>query len=156
MSKFKRKGKGDMPAISTASLPDIVFMLLFFFMVSTTMRETTLMVSSRLPSATEVAKLEKKTLVSYIYVGAPTRQLQGLYGTEPRIQLNDSFKTLEDIRDFISSERDAMSESDRPLLTTSLKVDEDTRMGIVTDIKQELRKASALKINYAAKRIEKK
>ena len=145
-----------MPAISTASLPDIVFMLLFFFMVSTTMRETTLMVSSRLPSATEVAKLEKKTLVSYIYVGAPTRQLQGLYGTEPRIQLNDSFKTLEDIRDFISSERDAMSESDRPLLTTSLKVDEDTRMGIVTDIKQELRKASALKINYAAKRIEKK
>jgi len=145
-----------MPAISTASLPDIVFMLLFFFMVSTTMRETTLMVSSRLPSATEVAKLEKKTLVSYIYVGAPTRQLQGLYGTEPRIQLNDSFKTLDDIRDFISSERDAMSESDRPLLTTSLKVDEDTRMGIVTDIKQELRKASALKINYAAKKIEKK
>jgi len=156
MSKFKRKGKGEMPAISTASLPDIVFMLLFFFMVSTTMRETTLMVSSRLPSATEVAKLEKKTLVSYIYVGAPTRQLQGLYGTEPRIQLNDSFKTLDDIRDFISSERDAMSESDRPLLTTSLKVDEDTRMGIVTDIKQELRKASALKINYAAKKIEKK
>lgn len=155
MAKFGRKGKGEMPAISTASLPDIVFMLLFFFMVSTTMRETTLMVSSRLPSATEVAKLEKKTLVSYIYVGPPTRAFQGLYGTEPRIQLNDSFKTLDDIRDFISSERDAMNESDRPLLTTSLKVDEDTRMGIVTDIKQELRKASALKINYAAKRIEK-
>jgi biopolymer transport protein ExbD len=155
MAKFGRKGKGEMPAISTASLPDIVFMLLFFFMVSTTMRETTLMVSSRLPSATEVAKLEKKTLVSYIYVGTPVRAFQGLYGTEPRIQLNDSFKTLDDIRDFISSERDAMNESDRPLLTTSLKVDEDTRMGIVTDIKQELRKASALKINYAAKRIEK-
>lgn len=155
MAKFQRKGKGGIPAISTASLPDIVFMLLFFFMVSTTMRETTLMVSSRLPSATEVAKLEKKTLVSYIYVGPPTRSFQGLYGTEPRIQLNDSFKTLDDIRDFISSERDAMNESDRPLLTTSLKVDEDTRMGIVTDIKQELRKASALKINYAAKRVEK-
>lgn len=156
MAKFGRKGKGEMPAISTASLPDIVFMLLFFFMVSTTLRETTLMVSSRLPSATEVAKLEKKTLVSYIYVGPPVRAFQGLYGTEPRIQLNDSFKSLDDIRDFISSERDAMSESDRPLLTTSLKVDEDTRMGIVTDIKQELRKASALKINYAAKKVEKK
>ena len=145
-----------MPAISTASLPDIVFMLLFFFMVSTTLRETTLMVSSRLPSATEVAKLEKKSLVSYIYVGPPIKSFQGLYGTEPRIQLNDSFKSLDDIRDFISSERDAMSESDRPLLTTSLKVDEEARMGIVTDIKQELRKASALKINYAAKKIEKK
>jgi biopolymer transport protein ExbD len=155
MARFKRKGKGDMPAISTASLPDIVFMLLFFFMVSTSMRETTLMVSSRLPSATEVAKLEKKSLVSYIYVGPPTRAFQSLYGTEPRIQLNDSFKTLDDIRDFISSERDAMSESERPLLTTSLKVDEETRMGIVTDIKQELRKASALKINYAAKKVEK-
>ncbi|MGE0077695.1 MAG: ExbD/TolR family protein [Bacteroidales bacterium] len=155
MAKFKRKGKGDMPAISTASLPDIVFMLLFFFMVSTSMRETTLMVSSKLPSATEVAKLEKKSLVSYVYVGPPTRAYQSLYGTESRIQLNDSFKTLDDIRDFISSERDAMKESDRPLLTTSLKVDEDTRMGIVTDIKQELRKASALKINYAARQIEK-
>lgn len=155
MSRFKRKGKGEMPGISTASLPDIVFMLLFFFMVSTTMRETTLMVSSRLPNATEVAKLEKKTLVSYVYVGPPTRAFQALYGTEPRIQLNDSFKTLDDIRDFISSERDAMSESDRPLLTTSLKVDEEARMGIVTDIKQELRKASALKISYAAKKVEK-
>jgi biopolymer transport protein ExbD len=156
MAKFGRKGKGEIPAISTASLPDIVFMLLFFFMVSTSMRETDLMVSSRLPSATEVVKLEKKTLVSYIYVGPPVRAFQKLYGTEPRIQLNDSFKTLDDIRDFISSERDAMSESDRPLLTTSLKVDEETRMGIVTDIKQELRKASALKINYSAKRVVKK
>ncbi len=145
-----------MPAISTASLPDIVFMLLFFFMVSTTMRETTLFVKTSLPSATEVAKLEKKSLVSYIYVGPPVKNMQAMLGTEPRIQLNDSFKTLDDIRDFISSERDAMSESDRPLLTTSLKVDEETRMGIVTDIKQELRKASALKINYAAKRVEKK
>ncbi|KAB2871474.1 MAG: biopolymer transporter ExbD [Bacteroidales bacterium] len=156
MARFQRKGKGGMPAISTASLPDIVFMLLFFFMVSTTLRETSLMVKSSLPEATEVAKLEKKSLVSYIYVGPPIKSMQTLYGTEPRIQLNDSFKTLDDIRDFISSERDAMSESDRPLLTTSLKVDEETRMGIVTDIKQELRKASALKINYAARRVEKK
>lgn len=156
MAKFSRKGKGEMPTISTASLPDIVFMLLFFFMVSTTMRETTMMVSSKLPEATEVAKLEKKTLVSYIYVGPPTREFQRLYGTEPRIQLNDSFKTLVDIRDFISSERDAMSEADRPLLTTALKIDESTRMRIVTDIKQELRKASALKISYTARKVEKK
>ncbi|PID90696.1 MAG: biopolymer transporter ExbD [Bacteroidetes bacterium] len=152
MAKFSRKGKGGLPAISTASLPDIVFMLLFFFMVSTTMRETEMRVSLKLPSATEVAKLEKKSLVSYIYIGTPTRQYQQLYGTDSRIQLNDAFKTLEDIRDFISSERDALSESDRNMLTTSLKIDEHTRMGIVSDVKQELRKASALKINYAAQR----
>ena len=152
MAKFSRKGKGGLPAISTASLPDIVFMLLFFFMVSTSMRETEMRVSLTLPEATEVAKLEKKSLVSYIYIGTPTLQDQKLYGTDSRIQLNDSFKQLVDIRDFISSERDALGEADRNMLTTSLKVDQNTRMGIVSDVKQELRKAAALKINYAARR----
>ena len=152
MAKFSRKGKGGLPTISTASLPDIVFMLLFFFMVSTSMRETEMRVSLTLPEATEVAKLEKKSLVSYIYIGTPTLQYQKLYGTDSRIQLNDSFKELVDIRDFISSERDALSEADRNMLTTSLKVDQNTRMGIVSDVKQELRKAAALKINYAARR----
>ena len=152
MAKFSRKGKGGLPAISTASLPDIVFMLLFFFMVSTSMRETEMRVSLTLPEATEVAKLEKKSLVSYIYIGTPTLQYQKLYGTDSRIQLNDSFKELVDIRYFISSERDALSEADRNMLTTSLKVDQNTRMGIVSDVKQELRKAAALKINYAARR----
>jgi len=152
MAKFERKGKNKMPGISTASLPDIVFMLLFFFMVSTTLRETEMLVSIKLPDASEVVKLEKKSLVSYIYIGPPARQYQGVFGTDSRIQLNDTFKTLVDIRDFISAERDAMSESDRAFLTTSLKVDEETRMGIVTDVKQELRKASALKISYSARR----
>jgi biopolymer transport protein ExbD len=155
MAKFERKGKKGMPAISTASLPDIVFMLLFFFMVSTTMRDTELLVRNRIPSATEIVKIEKKSLVSYIFIGTPTSKYQKLYGTEPRIQLNDSFKSLDAIRDFISSERDAMNEYDRAFLTVSLKIDEDTRMGVVTDVKQELRKASALKISYAAKRVEK-
>ncbi|MGP1362363.1 MAG: ExbD/TolR family protein [Bacteroides sp.] len=152
MAKFSRKGKGGLPAISTASLPDIVFMLLFFFMVSTSMRETEMRVSLSLPQATEVSKLEKKSLVSYIYIGTPILQYQKLYGTDSRIQLNDAFKNLVDIRDFISSERDALSEADRNMLTTSLKVDENTRMGIVSDVKQELRKAAALKINYAARK----
>ena len=69
MSKFKKKKKG-MPGISTASLPDIVFMLLFFFMVTTVMRETELKIKKpQLPKATEIKKLERKSLVSYIYVG---------------------------------------------------------------------------------------
>lgn len=154
MARFNQStSKKEVPAISTASLPDVVFMLLFFFMVSTTMRETDLRVSVALPSATEVQKLEKKSLVSYIYIGTPLRSYQGLYGNDSRIQLNDSFKTLDDIRDFISSERDAMKESDRNQMTTSLKIDEYTRMGIVSEVKQELRKSSALKIVYAARRL---
>jgi len=156
MATFERKGKNKMPAISTASLPDIVFMLLFFFMVSTTMRETELFVRITLPEATEVVKLEKKSLVSYIYIGPPASQYQRIFGTDSRIKLNDSFKSLVDIRDVISSEREAMSESDRAFLQTSLKIDQDTRMGIVTDVKQELRKASALKISYSSRRAEEK
>lgn len=141
-----------MQAISTASLPDIVFMLLFFFMVSTSMREVELRVRVNLPEASQVQKLEKKSLVSYIYIGTPTQQFQRLFGNESRIQLNDAFRTLDDIRDFITSERDAIGEAQANQLTTSLKVDKDTRMGIVSDVKQELRKASALKIVYAAHR----
>lgn len=154
MSKFKRKNKGGMPAISTASLPDVVFMLLFFFMVSTTMREVTINVRQHLPSATEVRKLEKKSLVSFIYIGQPRPAFQRLYGTEPRIQLNDAFSTPDDIFQFIASERESRSESDVPFMTVSLKVDEETRMGIVTDVKQSLRKANALKINYSTRKTQ--
>jgi biopolymer transport protein ExbD len=152
MSKFgKNKGK-KAPGISTASLPDIVFMLLFFFMVTTVMREVTYKVKIALPEATEIKKLEKKSLVSYIYIGKPKSNFQKLYGSESRIQLNDQFARVADIRDFISQERDAMSENDQKQMTVSIKVDEDTKMGIVTDVKQELRKASALKINYATRK----
>jgi biopolymer transport protein ExbD len=152
MSKFRKDNSKEMPAISTSSLPDIVFMLLFFFMVSTVMRETTLKVKLKLPSASEVSKLEKKSLVSYIYVGPPILQYQRLYGSEPRIQLNDQVEKLENIIDFIEAERQARDESEVPQMITSLKVDEFTKMGIVTDIKQELRKAAALHINYSSRK----
>ena len=151
MAKFSRKGKGGLPAISTASLPDIVFMILMFFMVSTSMRQTERMVKVTLPQASEIIKLERKDLASYIYVGTPLNQYQSKYGTDSRIQLNDSFRTIDEIRDFIAAERENLSESDRPFMTVSIKADEDTRMGIITDIKQELRRCSALKIMYGAR-----
>lgn len=152
MSKFKKKGSSELPPISTASLPDIVFMLLFFFMVSTTMREVTLKVKLTIPEATELSKLEKKSLVSYIYVGPPHKQYQRVFGSEPRVQLNDSFANVSDIIDYIIAEREARDEAEAPFMITSLKVDEFTKMGIVQDIKQELRKASALHINYSSRK----
>ncbi len=151
MAKFGRKGKGGMPAISTASLPDIVFMLLFFFMVTTVMRTADLKVMNEVPKATELKKLEKKSLVSYIYVGEPKGKFAKVMGTEPRIQLNDAFQKVSDIDQFIISEREARDENEVPFMTTSLKVDVDVKMGIVTEIKQALREANALKINYSAK-----
>lgn len=152
MAKFSRKGKGGMPAISTASLPDIIFMLLFFFMVTTVMREVELKVEYKAAQATEIKKLEKKSLVSYIYVGKPKNTT---LGDEPRIQLNDQFAKLSDIPNYIIAERESRNEAEVPFLTTSLKVDKDTKMGIVTDLKLELRKMNALKINYSARRRDK-
>jgi biopolymer transport protein ExbD len=152
MSRFQRKkGKGS-PAISTASLPDIIFMLLFFFMVTTVMREVELKIKVQVPEATELQKLQKKSLVSYIYIGVPRPQYQRLFGTEARIQLDDAFAQISDIQQFIINEREAHNEKEVPLLTTSLKVDVDVKMGIVTDVKQELRKINALKINYSSRK----
>lgn len=152
MSKFRKDSKKNTPGISTASLPDIVFMLLFFFMVTTVMRETTIMVQQSLPQASEIQKLEKKSLVSYIYIGSPVERMQDTYGTKARIQLNDAFATVDDIPQYITAERSARDEKEVPFMTTSIKADQNTKMGIVTDVKQELRKANALKINYSTRK----
>ncbi len=156
MSKFSKNKKKGASAISTASLPDIVFMILFFFMVTTTMKETELKIKIKLPQATEVKKLENKSMVSYIYIGKPIPALQELYGSEPKIQLNDQISELTDIYNYVMAERGAVAEELQPQMTTSLKVDEETEMGIVTDLKQELRKAQALKINYSSRKMVKK
>lgn len=148
MAKFVKKVSGDAPGISTSSLPDIIFMLLFFFMVTYIPKEKESDVSVTLPEATEFVKLEKKELVSYIYVGVPVKPLQKVYGTSPRIQLNDTYRTIDDIYDFILTERASRSEADIPNMSTSLKVDKDVKMGVVIDIKQELRKLYALNISY--------
>lgn len=151
MARFKEKISKDVPAINSSSMSDIIFMLLFFFMVTTTMKDTTLQVKLTVPGATEVQKLEKKSLVSSIYVGKP---LKAVYGTESRIQLNDQFAEVSDIPEFIALERESRNEYDRKFLTTSIKADQMTRMGLVTDIKQELRKVGAFKINYSARKVE--
>ncbi len=155
-SRFRPNEEGrDVGQINTASLPDIIFMLLFFFMVTTVMREVDLMVTIHVPEATEAKKLEKKSLVSFIYIGEPLARYQKYFGTEPRIQLNDQFKTVKDIQDFIAQERDQLNEADRNKLTVSLKIDKDTKMGVVTDVKQALRRANALKINYSSLKTKK-
>jgi biopolymer transport protein ExbD len=148
MAKFNKKKSGDLPAVSTASLPDIVFMLLFFFMTVTTMKDSSLMVENTLPNATETKKLEKKDRVLYIYVGKPTSQYQKTFGSEPKIQLNDKFADVSEIGTFILQERAKKPQELQNVLTTALKVDKNANMGLISDIKQELRKVNALKVNY--------
>jgi biopolymer transport protein ExbD len=156
MGKFRKDSGKEVPAINTSALPDIVFMLLFFFMVSTTMKEVELKVIVKIPEASEIKKLEKKSLVSYINVGEPQKAFAKVLGTEPRIQLNDAFAGVNDIGNYIEAERQKRDEKEVPFMTTSLKVDNKTKMGIVSDIKQELRRVSALRINYSTrKQVEK-
>jgi|TARA_B100001063_G_scaffold89805_1_gene83679 biopolymer transport protein ExbD len=151
MSKFRKKNSGETPKISTASLPDIVFMLLFFFMVATVLRDNTLMIQNTLPAADQIQKLDKKDRVIYIYAGKPSTRYQDKYGSQPRIQLNDKFATVSDVGAYILSERAAKREELQNVLTTALKVDGETKMGLISDIKQELRKVNALKINYTTR-----
>ncbi len=148
MSKFRKKKKG-LPAISTASLPDIVFMLLFFFMVSTTMRETDLIIKKPvLPSATEVKKLEHKSLVSTIYVGKSKDSRIG----GDKIQVNDKIIDVSDIPSFIFAERAVRKEEEVKYMTTSIKADKEANVGTILDIKDQLRDINALKVSFSTTR----
>lgn len=152
MSKFSTKRGNSTPEISTASLPDIIFMLLFFFMVVTVMKDSSLKVQVSVPNATELEKLERKSLVHYVYIGKPLPQYVGIYGDIPRLQLNDQIADINEIPLFIHGSRENVLEAERDFLTTSLRVDKGVTMGIVSDTKTELRKVNQLKINYSSRK----
>ena len=151
MSKFRSNGKREMPELNTSSLPDLIFTVLFFFMMVTSMRDVEVKVQVKTPvGGSEIEKLERKSLVSHIYIGPPSKSYRATYGTAPQIQLNEYFAEPEAIREFVVAERESMSEKDKPFMKMSLKIDQGVQMGIVTDVKQELRKARALNIVYSA------
>ncbi len=150
MAKFKKGGEKTTPAISTASLPDIIFMLLFFFMVATTMKDSDPVVTVRPVSAKEVTKLERKELVTNISVGKPIEKFQKVFGKEDRVELNGAIRGISDIPTFIANKRAEIAEAEQQKMIVSLKIDKKAEMGIVTAVKQELRKSSALKISYSA------
>ena len=144
----KKKGSREMPEMNTSSLPDLIFTILFFFMIVTTMREVTLKVKFVVPAGTELEKLEKKSAVSFVYVGSPTDQLRAQFGSSTRIQLNDRYAEPSEVMDFVLQERQSMSDQSAQVI--SIKADQKTQMGYITDIKEVLRKSWALKINYSA------
>ncbi len=143
-----RESKKEMPAISTASLPDIVFMILFFFMTVTTIKTNPLLVDNNLPKADEVKKLEKKDRVIEIFVGKPSSELAKTFGSEPKIQLDNRLANVNEVGPYVLAELAKKPDAIRNLVTVSLKVDKDVNVGIVSDIKQELQKINALKVNY--------
>jgi len=152
MGKFSKAGGREMPELNTSSLPDLVFAFLFFIMMVTSIREVTLKVEFRAPAATELQKLEKKSLVTFLYIGKPTQEYVRTMGSETRLQLNDKFAEVSEIQDYIAQEKSSMKEEDQPYMTVSIKADKDTKMGVITDVKQALREAYALKISYSARK----
>ena len=150
MAVMAKKGKREVPAMSTSSLPDIVFMLLFFFMAATTMREVDPLVKVQMPQANEITELDKKNLVN-IWMGKPMNAAKGEDAL--KIQLNDKTQEVEDIRNFISATTATKGVSPKEIVV-NLRVDKEATVGKLTAVKQELRKADALSISYAAMQTE--
>ena len=149
MSMFRRHRRHDVPALNTASLPDLIFTVLFFFMIVTHMRQVTLKVQYQVPAGTELTKLTKKSAVTYIYIGARSEE-QGARSGDSFIQMNDKLVSVDEIQDYVIAERNTMSPDDASAMTVSIKADRMVPVGIITDVKQSLRKANALRINYSA------
>ncbi len=145
MMNLRRKGMG-VPQLNTASLPDLIFTVLFFFMVVTHMRTVTLKVKYQVPQGKELTRLTKKTAVSYIYIGQPQNANSG----EVCIQLNDKIATPADIEDYVIAERGRMQAEDRTRQTVSLKADRNVPMGTITEVKKALRRVGVQRISYSA------
>lgn len=151
MSMFFRRRNREVPGLNTSSLPDLIFTVLFFFMIVTHMRQVTLKVKFQVPQGKELTRLTKKSAVSYIYIGRPVSpDGKTVKTSESRIQLNDKYATPEEVVDYISAEKKRMSAEDQQQMTVSIKADKQTKMGVVADVKQALRQAKALRINYSA------
>ena len=141
-----RRASHQVPGLNTAALPDLIFTVLFFFMIVTHMRKVELKVKYQVPAGTELSRLTKKSTVTYIYIG------RGVGGSDTKmsIQLNDKLSEVSDIVDYIVEERKRMSPEDVGKMTVSIKADRQADMGLITDVKQALRQANALRINYSA------
>ncbi len=149
MSLF-RHANHEVPGLNTASLPDLIFTVLFFFMIVTHMRKVTLKVKYRVPEGTELTRLTKKSAVTYIYIGRPADRMGRQTSDDSRIQINDKYADVPAVTDYVATERGNMQPEDARNMTVSVKADRHTPMGLITDVKQALRRANALKVNYSA------
>jgi biopolymer transport protein ExbD len=149
---FFHRRERKMPGLNTSALPDLIFTVLFFFMIVTHMRDVNLLVHYDVPQGTEVQKLTHKSAVTYIYVGR--MEAENGMATQPDsffIQLNNRIATVADISKFVEDERSKMSIEDQARMVVSLKADRDVPMSIIADIKRALQKSFALRINYSAR-----
>ena len=150
MSRFRKRQQHEVPGLNLAAMPDLIFTVLFFFMIVTHMRDVKPMVRYEVPQGTELEKTVRKSSVVYLFIGKPVDAQGRVVDGETRIQLNNRYVTIDQIAREIDQERARMSEDDRQHMVVSIRADRDTEMGVINDVKQALRKAGALNINYSA------
>ena len=154
MSLIQRKRR-KLPDLNTAALPDLIFTVLFFFMIVTHMRNVPVKVTTKVPQGTELAKLMKHSSTIYVFVGKAAPGVKTPAGDSVVVQVNDKIISIADMADYLAAEREKMSPEEQELLTVAVKIDRDVPMGVVTDVKMALRKAGTLKVHYAAgKRVD--
>ena len=154
MGRFRRQGEHKVPGLNVAALPDLIFTVLFFFMIVTHMRQVEPKVRYQVPQGSEVVKDVRKAGLVYILIGKPVDAQGRVTSDETRIQVNDAYVTADEIPAIINKERERMTDDERQHLTVSIRADRDTRMGVINDVKQALRRAGALNINYSASKRE--
>ena len=147
---FFRRTRREVPMLNTASLPDLIFTVLFFFITVTHMRHVTLKVKYRVPEGTELTRLVKKSAVTHIYIGKPTDEMSRVVGNETCVQVNDKYADMDEVTDYMAGERNRMSPEDAQAMSVSVKADRETEMGVIADVRQALRRAGALRVNYSA------
>ncbi len=147
---FFRRTRREVPMLNTASLPDLIFTVLFFFITVTHMRQVTLKVKYRVPEGTELTRLVKKSAVTHIYIGKPTDEMSRVVGNETCVQVNDKYADMDEVTDYVAGERNRMSPEDAQAMSVSVKADRETEMGVIADVRQALRRAGALRVNYSA------
>lgn len=147
---FFRRTRREVPMLNTASLPDLIFTVLFFFITVTHMRQVTLKVKYRVPEGTELTRLVKKSAVTHIYIGKPTDEMSRVVGNKTCVQVNDKYADMDQVTDYVAGERNRMSPEDAQAMSVSVKADRETEMGVIADVRQALRRAGALRVNYSA------
>ncbi len=148
MSMFKQRRHREIPQLNMASMPDLIFTVLFFFMIVTHMRNVPVKVKHQVPAGTELTKLSNKPVVTYIYIGKPLGAAEGAESSV--VQLNDKIVDVSMIDDYMTALRRQLGREDAERMIVSLKVDKDTEMGLVSDVKQALRRADVMRIHYSA------
>lgn len=157
----------EVPMLNTASLPDLIFTVLFFFMIVTHMRTTTSKVQYALPQGTELKRLVKKSAVTYIYIGRAmpettretstvaspnTSSASSMDVSAYKVQLNNRVGTIGEVASFVANEKKRMNPDDQVKMTVSIKADRSTPMYVINAVKRAVRAGGATRINYSAER----